>query len=480
MSVAWTLKLGAATKTLEDWGILVSSCVLNFHPLQADEFSFSFEEEDVLAEPLVAYGDSVTLYRDGVIYYIGTIRQLPAAGSPRAESNRYIAKNIWWELENLIYQQARYVINDAFDSLVGQDTTQIVLGSSNLGAKITTDVQIDNLVAFAIAQGVSFAAATGFTGVEPPYEEAREISVANAIRRMCAWTPDIVCQCVYTTGTPTLTFLRRADCSDQSINLSAGTVIESWNINPRNDLVPAGVVFKFLGGNVNSADGNRYLHVTAQTAGSTSGVAVIQASITLAGTGGSVTEPVPSGLAAAYYAALSTLFYEGEVNFRELECSGIYRPGQRLNFTNGRSAWASAQALIQQVTEKLGSGETSVSFGPPAFLTPDDLMGLASRMRRVHSTSPSGLPAVKNNDGILGDPSDPTPVAPNTTTAPIAGVDQLSVLTGNQLSSPEAGKAMAKGLAPNTFPIQYPYVDVDICVSGDTHTMRIVGVDLTP
>lgn len=95
-------------------------------------------------------------------------------------------------------------------------------------------------------------------------------------------------------------------------------------------------------------------------------------------------EPIPSGLAAALYAAWSQLQYEGQITLLEEDPAGVANPGRKLNFSNGLSAWASMNAMIQQVTESVDDGRTTITFGPATHLGPDDLVALlrASRTRR--------------------------------------------------------------------------------------------------
>jgi hypothetical protein len=482
MSTIWFLKKGAVTQSLADWGITTESVSLAFNSLDPDHFSFAVEESDVLADPTFAYGDLVTLYKDTTPWFIGTIRQIPAAGSAQSETNRYIAYNIWWELDHLVYEQSRYFVDVTFATLTGIDTTQVVLGQDNYGTKITTAAQIDALIAFAVTAGVSFTGATSFTGVIPPYEEARDISVANAIKRMCSWTPDLVCRVVYSSGAPVLTFLRRSDATTYTFDLLGVSNLLSWQISARNDLVPAGVVFKFLGGIINPSDGNRYTNVTTQTAGTTSGVGVIKSSISLAGVGGDNPEAVPAGLAAAYYGALSTVFYEGELRLKAQEVGGDIRPGHRINFSNGRTAWATAQALVQSVTEIPYDGETIVSFGIPSFLSLADLMALNKRLNQVIMGNRSGLSQIRTADGLAGDPSNHavTPSLPTTDPSAggyvegkaVAGQDPLGIVAGNGISAGQMARALTRGgnAVPPLFLFVFPQRTLDLC-DGSTITV---------
>jgi len=95
-------------------------------------------------------------------------------------------------------------------------------------------------------------------------------------------------------------------------------------------------------------------------------------------------ESVPTGVAAAVYAAWNQLQYDGNMSLTEDEVSGNIIPGRKLNITGGRASWASMAALVQQITENVDTGQTAITIGPARHLGPDDLVTLlrASRTRR--------------------------------------------------------------------------------------------------
>jgi hypothetical protein len=96
-------------------------------------------------------------------------------------------------------------------------------------------------------------------------------------------------------------------------------------------------------------------------------------------------EPVPEGLAAALYAAVSVLQYDGSLELTEEECSGVAVPGLLLNLTGGRSEWAAMAAQIQRVEEKIDLGQTVITVGPAKHLGQSQLTAWlrANRNRRI-------------------------------------------------------------------------------------------------
>jgi len=92
-------------------------------------------------------------------------------------------------------------------------------------------------------------------------------------------------------------------------------------------------------------------------------------------------EPIPSGLAAALYAAWSEIHYDGTIAVHADECSGTIRPGNVINIQGGMAEWQIMRALVQSVTEDVEHGRTSITIGPPRQVTIDDLLALAHASR---------------------------------------------------------------------------------------------------
>lgn len=93
-------------------------------------------------------------------------------------------------------------------------------------------------------------------------------------------------------------------------------------------------------------------------------------------------EAVPTGLAASLYASWSVLHYEGAISITTDECTCAYRPGQKINLTGGRAAWAAMGAMVQQVTDVIDDGTTKIMVGPPGHLSPNEVAALMQMTRR--------------------------------------------------------------------------------------------------
>lgn len=369
--VSWTLaKNGAGEKSLADWGI--SSATLALRSLDVDELTIRNPVADVTLDPIFAYGDKLTLRRidAGVatIWFIGSIRKLPGDGSSEGENNLFVACGAWWDLLDLIYQQTRAIAKPAFDGFDPADTTHVMLCQDVFGNPQTTGAQIRDVFTNAAVQGSLNVVGSVPDFINAPYQEARNISCAEAVRRMMAFSPDAVGYFDYSSGIPTFFAKPRSALTQVTLDLTAAALIKKWKLTPRADLVPAGVVFTFVGSALNVTDGKQYSTLTVQSAGATTGIGVLRATIDLMGVGTPLQEIPPAGLAAAYYTSLITTNYEGTFLLKESDCSGIVKIGNSLNLSSGRAAWLTMQTLVQAVTYDLVTGETELECGLPDHL----------------------------------------------------------------------------------------------------------------
>lgn len=94
-------------------------------------------------------------------------------------------------------------------------------------------------------------------------------------------------------------------------------------------------------------------------------------------------DPIPVGLAQALFEAVSVVHFQGEYALLESECMGGIHPGMVLNLSGGLVEWATMRAAIQRVVYNLDAGRTSITFGPPEHLSPQDHIALlnANRLR---------------------------------------------------------------------------------------------------
>jgi hypothetical protein len=185
------------------------------------------------------------------------------------------------------------------------------------------------------------------------------------------------------------------------------------------------VVFIYVTTETN--DDKTWTRITRDTAGLTSGLGVITATVEMMGAGTEDQEAPPIGLALEYFAALQTLPWEGFVNLHARDCDSGVRPGKVLNLAGGRAAWATMNAVVQSVTEELQNGVTAIEFGPPEHLGPQDFVSMLMFNRKAaRPPEPTNLATTKPPQTPDGDP--------NTK----AGLDPKSH-TGSQTASGNSG-----------------------------------------
>jgi hypothetical protein len=90
-----------------------------------------------------------------------------------------------------------------------------------------------------------------------------------------------------------------------------------------------------------------------------------------------VGDPQPIGLAKVIYDALHAIAFDGTMNTREVELTGLLDDWKVLNFlTPEQPTWASARVLPQLIEENAYDGIMSVQFGAPQHLSANDMVEL--------------------------------------------------------------------------------------------------------
>jgi hypothetical protein len=266
ISNIWTIK--GATGTFQSFAAL-NLFGLNLRDITqaADEARFT-QAGAYDAEPLFAYGETVTIQRDGVQWFKGTCTAVKRSGSASAERIQYCISGPWWQLKNIIYQQEfnRYV-GGVLDT---PELAKLVLGSDENGDRLHSGQVITAAVDYAIAalgSAALFQRGTIDGTTEMPFEELSALSCAEVISRVLRWNPDIVAYFDYTTTTPTLHLRRRSALASATLAHSSITISEN-SINPLDELQRDGVVIQFE--QTDTIDGVERKTATIESAGTTS------------------------------------------------------------------------------------------------------------------------------------------------------------------------------------------------------------------
>lgn len=265
----WTIEYGGTEKAFSAWGLALevsrqcTSC-----------------REDVLSvrcpgpmdgAALFTYGAAMIVRRDrtgsgtswsgGSVYFRGKAGLPTRVGSGAAEAVSYPIKGPWWDLERLVFQQTGKFYDGDPEDLAAESTSELMIGQSNLGARMTTGECIEEVLDWAIACGLSIAKGTIDPDMQFPFYAARDLTCAEVLRQLLRWHPDCIAWFDYSTSTPTFHCRSLANLTGASVGLS--DLISHVRLVPRNDLQLAAVCLRFKV--LNTVDGEPWVTLTRDT-----------------------------------------------------------------------------------------------------------------------------------------------------------------------------------------------------------------------
>ena len=492
-ATTWYLKAslagGAQANTLSGWGI--ENPQVTFRSLADDDFTFEIKTPASSA-PTFPYGTAITLYKTaaGVTtpWFVGTVVRTDSIGTFKTEQVRYTVKGPWFQLRRLLFTTAAQFYNAVCQQVALQCSKVVLFQDPVAGGPITTGVQIQNVINFAVAAGVGIAAGSLPAFINVPTEETRDLTCADVIRRAMRWTPDGVGWFDYSSGVPVFNASQRAGLTTRTIDLSQDNLVSSFSLTPRSDLVPVGVLFNYLasawcnvnvpngcvdpstgitntsGGTQLSANPVNVQTVTQDTAGITTIPGAVQGSIDLVQLTPTTYETAPIGLAASYYLSLVSPTYDGTITTHEYECSGNLRPGKALNLLNGQAVWATMAAQIQEVRESLYDGITTATVGTPGHLQPQNFNTLLW-ITQHRPLVVQGFAAVATGGSANGTNCQQ---GQNPETKKL--LNKLSTGTGTDKSGSTAGNALGSGAGQQMFSANT--CAVNVCVGGVLTPMK--------
>lgn len=192
---------------------------------------------DFDASEILAYGDAVTVKRDDVKFFQGTVRKVPKHGAADDEGHSYIIADAWDELERTIYQQLWYTQGGSYLS------PQLVLGMNAAGDRITVGAEISGIIAFAATAGINIQAGSIPTGMTLWPSEASGLTCAQVIRDALRFYPDWIPWIDHSTTIPTFNVTPRASATARSL---AVTDCTSFGVTKTQDRVPDCVRIVYL------------------------------------------------------------------------------------------------------------------------------------------------------------------------------------------------------------------------------------------
>jgi hypothetical protein len=469
------------------FGIINPRCT--FRNLDDDEFTFE-QKNNILLGLFFQYGTKIQLnkYVNGVktVWFVGTISKITVVGNAKEEIVRYVVSGPWFQYKTTMWQVAAqcYVPTSQTCTLTSEKVTKVVLFQDPaVGGSITTGQQITNIVTYGLSLGIAVGPGFAPTGINVPFEETRDLTLAAAIRRCMQWSPKGATWFNYSTGSVVFNAGDVGDgtLSAVTLDLALENLIVAFDLNPRYDLVPVGVRFNYIGtaecnilipnGCVDPSTGILNTGaaklsqgpVQVQTVTQDNGGQNVDATpggligtIDLTQLSGTTSENPPIGLANAYWASLLAPQYDGSITTHEFECSGTLRPGKMLNLANGQSPWLTMNTLIQEVTENLYTGETTARLGTPQHLAPQTFAYLVNMTARRPLVT-SGFAAV-NTPGPGGN-SCPQGISPETQKL-------LSKVAGS-------GSSVAAAIGPAGLGGQLGICGIGVCQGGNLTTINV-------
>jgi hypothetical protein len=480
--VVFTLEVAGTEKPFASWNAL--DPVLVQRSLDEDELGFTLKGDIRSACPM-SYGQAVKVRRNGVCVFIGTITSVRAIGTRNNSAWIVGCSNAWFQLARTMFQQSMTVYTSPGCARQAVSTTKVVLYSDpTTGASITTGQQIQNVCTAAISAGISIAAGTLPSFITVPFETVRELTMADVIRQCLQWTPDAVSWFDYSSGVAVLNCQQRSLLSSTSFDCEADpAIVASIDLQSREDLVPSGVRFNYLGiqscppgtlpGGCPTPATDSALQVTTLTqddSGIVTTAGALIGTVDLAQLTDTTTEAPPTGLAGEYYTSLLTVQWQGTVVTREKECSLSAHPGLVLNLTNGNSDWTTMNAVVQQVGANLTTGETTITLGPPSHLMPQTFVNLIQLTRRRALVANAFAATRPPGDG--GTPNCVAGVDPSAQQALNNAKGNAAQMTDN-LNKGSSGSQT--NLQNNTFPAGIANKEIDVCVDGVATTITVYG-----
>ncbi|MDR2812397.1 MAG: hypothetical protein LBB05_01215 [Puniceicoccales bacterium] len=244
--MAWKLSYENDERTLTEWGI----CDVTRRSVNQSMDTVTFKiPGNTIDTPLpFAPGQVIQIFQDEQLWFTGIVTKTPIYGSAAEEFHRYTLSGPWWYLDNLIYQQIwKEPVNpNDDDSTLGNiRKSHLVLGQDVDGNAITIGEQLCDVIDYvnaALAENVIVLAEDIDLPVHIPFDECKDLSCAEVIRRLLRWIPDTVTFFDYAQAVPVLHIARRSQLS--TLSLAVGDLNE-FHFVPRYDLRIQAVVLKF-------------------------------------------------------------------------------------------------------------------------------------------------------------------------------------------------------------------------------------------
>jgi hypothetical protein len=244
MSVVWKFS-APSTGTLTDVAILgVDALILTMVNQGIDTLTFDDVATEFDAALRWALDTEIVLSRTldsdpAVTWFRGTVRDTERIGTGAEMRIRYTVHGPWQWLERCPYLQFFKVPSNPLNpvsTLVNQARGRVVLGQKGDGTKLYLGDILGDIVGRAITAGAPIAFAGYTLALNVPWEEATDLSCAEALQRVLRWRSDLA---------PITLAVQPAGTADSA----AYAPLESVRLRTRPDLMVASVILLYLATN---------------------------------------------------------------------------------------------------------------------------------------------------------------------------------------------------------------------------------------
>lgn len=250
----WTLLHNNTERLFEDWGVAgltsLSRVARNQMPMEV-----SFIEDGTLfdADLSFAFGDEITIKKNGLVWFIGVLKNPVRLAQADGESVQWTAKGVGDYLDRLIFRQPwKYLVlpNDLDSGLYTLYLSHLILfqkpdGTNASIKEQSTEIFTRLIEKFGDDPKLQFDSRLAPTH-QAPFIEIHNLTCGSALRECMRTAPDVAIWEDYSTTPPTIRLARRTDLAVEPLviypvgegpNTNENTKIK---IIPRHDLqVPA-------------------------------------------------------------------------------------------------------------------------------------------------------------------------------------------------------------------------------------------------
>ena len=253
----WTISGTSPTGTLAALGI--DKATLQFYSGDTDRLFLRLENKSIGSDPSWDYNDPIVLNKDGSPWFQGVVRGSGSFGEVTREGYDIEIHGPWEFLErNQYLQQRQHVVGSL--PAVSAYSSECLLGLDASDARQTVMATVEDVVNYAIARGANLLKGTIASGTIKYVTTAKDMTIAEVIRQLLRWEPDILIRIDYSTSpSPTIHMVRRASATTVSFDVTAGNLIRDVRVKKRPDLQIAGCVIYW--NKLNTIGDSNYLQI---------------------------------------------------------------------------------------------------------------------------------------------------------------------------------------------------------------------------